>query len=114
MCTECIAALYTNQTSQYVAAKLAVLSIWEPFQHYGSYGLIFQDSRHAQATHLRLYDDAPVRWRQLRGLFKLTLKNLSEEVEIEIEKNKTSYIVEKPCLTLELLGLQGRLGRRTS
>ena len=31
---------------------------------------------------------------------KLTLKNLSEEVEIE---NKTSYIVEKPCLTSELL-----------
>ena len=25
-------------------------------------------TRHAQATHLRLYDDAPVRWRQLRGL----------------------------------------------
>ena len=37
-------------------------------QTYGSYVLIFQDSRHAQATHLRLYDNAPLRWRQLRGL----------------------------------------------
>ena len=37
-------------------------------QTYGSYVLIFQDSRHAQATHLRLYDDALLRWRQLRGL----------------------------------------------
>ena len=33
---------------------------------------------------------------------------------MEIEKNKSSVIVRKPCLTLELLELQGRLGRRTS
>ena len=58
-----------------------------------------------------LYDDAPLRWRQLRGLVSW-LDYLSEEVEIE--KNKSSVIVRKPCQTLELLGLQWCLGRRTS
>ena len=58
-----------------------------------------------------VYDDATLRWWQLRGLLSW-LKNLSEEVEIE--KNKTSVIVRKPCQTLELLGLQWCLGRRTS
>jgi len=67
-------------------------------KHYGSYVLIWQDM--LKPLTWEVYDDAPLRWRQLRGLLSW-LKNLSEEVEIE--KNKTSYIVEKPCLTLELL-----------
>ena len=41
-----------------------------------SFVLIFQDSRHAQATHLRLHDNAPVRWGQLRELLSWLWRTL--------------------------------------
>ena len=47
MRTECIAALYANQTSQY-AMLLAALKTWEVFPVNGSYALASHLARHTQ------------------------------------------------------------------
>ena len=64
--------------------------------------LELKKTRISQATHLRLYDDAR---EELRGIFKLTLKYWSGEVQLVLQHRKEAY------LSYALLGLDGELGR---
>ena len=84
MCTECIAALYTNQTSLYVAASY-VASFAVNLGTIPTLRQLWFDLPRLKACSsysLEAVRRRPLEVATVTRTFKLTLKNLSEEVEI--------------------------------